>query len=181
VDLNLGPRPRYPRLRSARPDSTDLKLFMETVKTFVELGGEVEQSVVRDRIGLPDPPTGPQVKLLRPSPGGGGAPIEPAAPEPVEAAAIATAAQEHSAAPDGDAVDDLVARELENEGWRPLVDPIVRQIESVLGQCRTADEFLARLPELAAGLDTDALADRLGRAMIAARLAGEGEEELGGG
>lgn len=183
IDLNRGPRKRYPRLKIERPDATDLKLYMEAVTAFVNLGGEVEQSVVRDKIGLPDPPDttkdGKPVKLLRPA--GGAAQPPAAAPGADTTVELATQSQQlgvTTAA--GDAIDAVVARELDDEGWVPLMNPIIAQIEALAAKCSTAEEFRAALPGLAAALDTTALEDLLGLCMAGARLAGEAEKDLAG-
>lgn len=179
IDLNRGPRKRYPRLKIERPDATDLKLFMDTVKAFVELGGEVEQSVVRDKLGLPDPPEagqdGKPVKLLRAT---AAAAQQPAPPPPAADPAELVTQSQQLPSDDGDAIDMVVARELDEEGWRPLVNPIVTQIEALAAECGSAEEFRARLPELAANLDTTALQDLLGLVMGGARVAGEAEHDL---
>lgn len=64
VALNYGPRVRPPRIRFAIEAPEDLVAYMQAVASFVELGGEVEASVVRDKLGLPDPKPG--AVMLRP-------------------------------------------------------------------------------------------------------------------
>lgn len=184
IDLNRGPRRRYPRIKIERPDAPDLKLYMDTVRVFVELGGEVEQSVVRDKLGLPDPPQagadGQPVKLLR-APAQAMA-TQAAAAEPAQPTALALAAQDQRAyaspPDDGDAIDRLIDRELDDDGWRPLVSPIVEQVEALAARCRNADEFRAGLADLAGQLNTNALASHLGQCCLAARVAGETEQDL---
>jgi phage gp29-like protein len=175
IDLNLGPQARYPRLVIARPDAVDTKLFMETVKTFVELGGDVEQSVVRDRLGLPDPPPGKTVKLLRPAGAGGAAPVSepPTTQTPPVIPTLATAAQTapgHST-PDPDAIDTLISEMLGE--WHPVMDPLVNPVQDLLAECTSLEEFQRRLPELVQRQDPKGLADLLAKALFAARLSGE--------
>jgi phage gp29-like protein len=57
VRLNYGPDVEVPSLEYVIRTPAEQTAYMTNVKAFVELGGEVEQSVVRDRLGLPDPPT----------------------------------------------------------------------------------------------------------------------------
>jgi phage gp29-like protein len=66
VILNFGPQEVYPRLTLKEPDAEDLKLLVEALEKLVPLGLEVEQSVIRDKLGLPDPEEG--AKLLSSSP-----------------------------------------------------------------------------------------------------------------
>ncbi|PKQ02632.1 MAG: DUF935 domain-containing protein, partial [Alphaproteobacteria bacterium HGW-Alphaproteobacteria-11] len=64
IDLNRGPQKRYPRISIGLPVSIDSKQFAEALGALIDRGLKVEQSVVRDRMGLPDPDeTG---DLLRP-------------------------------------------------------------------------------------------------------------------
>lgn len=170
IDLNRGPQPCYPRLVIRRPDPVDTKLFMDSVKTFVDMGGEVEQSVVRDVIGLPDPPKGKDVKLLRPA----GTGTDPAV-SPIDPARLAIQSQQ--AMPEGDALDDLAAAAL--EGWQPMMDGVLSPIERLAAQCADADEFRRRLPEILADMDTGQVMEVLARSCFAARAAGEVEAEIG--
>lgn len=64
VDLNFGPG-SYPRLVLHVPEPEDLQQLVDALEKLVPLGLEVEQSVIRDKLGLPDPATGAEVKLLR--------------------------------------------------------------------------------------------------------------------
>jgi len=71
VDFNHGPPPsgEYPEVNIGEDEFFSVE-DMEKIERFVDLGGEVEESVVRDKLGLPDPAdrkdTGKPVRLLRP-------------------------------------------------------------------------------------------------------------------
>lgn len=171
IDLNRGPRQRYPRIRIERPDVVDTKAMMETVKIFVDLGGEVEQSVIRDRLGLPDPPKGAEVKLLRPD-GQSPAPDLPT-PDPGQ---VATQAQQGEIR-SGDALDDLAAEALKD--WGPGMTALVDPIQQLLDDCADAEEFKRRLPEILDRMDVGQITETLARACFAARAAGEAEAEIG--
>lgn len=56
VRLNFGDTVEVPALFFEIRSVAEQKAFMENVTGFVAMGGEVEQSVVRDKLGLPDPP-----------------------------------------------------------------------------------------------------------------------------
>lgn len=93
VDLNLGPRRLYPRLRIAREKREDLTALIGNLNTLVPMGLDVEVSVIRDKLGLPEPAPGAKV-LTAPA----AAPMGPAfnkalnrALTPVEAQAEAKA------------------------------------------------------------------------------------------
>lgn len=55
IDLNFGPQENYPSVLIQAPDQEDITLLTTALKELVPLGLKVEQSVVRDRLGLPDP------------------------------------------------------------------------------------------------------------------------------
>jgi phage gp29-like protein len=55
IDLNFGPQENYPVVQLRAPKAEDIKALSSALKDLVPLGLRVEQSVVRDRIGLPDP------------------------------------------------------------------------------------------------------------------------------
>ena len=65
VRLNFGPDVGVPKLKIGREEAWDATTMMPAVKTFVELGGRVEMSVIADKLGLPDAPKGDEVELLR--------------------------------------------------------------------------------------------------------------------
>ena len=60
IDLNWGPRESYPELVLRAQKQEDLTLLTTALEKLVPLGLRVEQSVVRDKLGLPDP--GPEVE-----------------------------------------------------------------------------------------------------------------------
>lgn len=55
VRLNYGEKALIPGIAAETRTDEELDVWMTTVERFVELGGEVEESVVRDRLGLPEP------------------------------------------------------------------------------------------------------------------------------
>jgi phage gp29-like protein len=86
VRLNFGPDAAVPRLFQPMRSPVEQAAFMANVTAFVELGGEVEESVVRDALGLPDPPKPkkgeePPRLLKRAAPVAPVAPVDPKTPE----------------------------------------------------------------------------------------------------
>lgn len=170
VDLNYGIQKLYPKIRIGRPEDVDLEKFMGNVEMFVRLGGRVGMSVVRDKIGLPDPAK--EEELLS-------APKAPTvdAPEATVAPPPKVVQSEHSAAlPDKDAVE--IGRDEALADWEPLVAPIVSGLEAEIAAAGSADEVKALLARRFAGLDVSALTEMLARSAFAARLAGETGETL---
>lgn len=78
VVFNYGDGTELPRIKIEFKKPEDLKLLSEALPPFVALGLRVEESVVRDKFGLPEPAE--DAALLRPPPAMGGFPVGPAAP-----------------------------------------------------------------------------------------------------
>ncbi|HEX7128297.1 MAG TPA: DUF935 domain-containing protein [Thermodesulfobacteriota bacterium] len=171
VDLNLGPQKAYPRIIIGLRDATNVAELSDALAKLVPLGLKVEQSVVRDKLGLPDPPAGKDVELLaQPAP-----PAPPVAPPadpegpPARASRLARQAAAN-AAREGDAIDALIDAELAD--WQPLLGPLVGELREVLAGASSLEEIRERLADALAEMDVDALADLLARAGFVTRLAG---------
>lgn len=173
VDLNLGPRKAYPKVRLHINKPEDLQGLTTALEKLVPLGLEVEQSVIRDKFGLPDPGTGPKVKLL-------GAPKQaqtpPATPAPATAAQASVpcshcGAAHAQATPAPDVLDRLAQDALSD--WipqlQPLVDPLIQAVQSA----QTFEELKVALAAAAQAMDPAALAEALAQAGFVAGLAGD--------
>ncbi|MDD2867700.1 DUF935 domain-containing protein [Neomegalonema sp.] len=182
IDLNRGPRELYPRLRIELPKSTDLKLFAEALGMMVDRGLKVEQSVVRDRMGLPDPPAGEKGDFLAPL-GASSPAVSPAPPALGARQPLASAFQPrasgadcacHAAGPD--ALDDLAGEMLGD--WRPVMAPLVDPIRRLLEEAGSLEEARDRLAELIGEMESAAFEELLTRGGFTARLAGRLEAPL---
>lgn len=185
IDLNRG-RPkggRYPRILIGRAEAWDASKMMPVVERFVALGGRVEESVIRDRIGLPDP--GESARLLQPAQSPAAAPQNaitgPDGNSPAKTASDgflgrlnllkATAAtDDRGASVDPDAIGRFVDTELDD--WQMLVDPITDPLIALAGTATSLDDLRDRLTGELSRMDTRALVDLLARSAFAARLAG---------
>ena len=85
--------------------------------------------------------------------------------------------QNLAAATQADAVDEAIDA-LMDDGWKPLLAPMIGGLRQKLLEAETPDEARAILAEAFADLDAAALTDKLAKAMFAARLAGETGEGL---
>lgn len=88
INLNWGRQENYPTLIIAAPKTEDLKMLSESLPPFIALGMRVEESVIRDKFGLPEPKEGAAI-LKAPAPvpfgapfGGGGQDPDPEPDEP---------------------------------------------------------------------------------------------------
>ena len=180
VDLNYGPRDLYPSLVIHTKEPEDTATLMSSVKSFVSLVGKVQESEIRDRLGIAEPEEG--ADLLKPEAVVNAA----AAPKPEPNPDV------EGGTPDEDADDDQPDgadpdAEVEGEGgkgaelnrtrtnggegfkrkpkiadtvddlvdakltqWEPLLEGNVGRLLAAIGKAKSYDEALELLAELAA-------------------------------
>lgn len=165
VDLNRGPQKAYPKVCIRRREAEDVDTLVKNVTTLVPFGLRVEESVMRDKLGLPDPP--PDARLLT-------APAAPAAADPF--AADLPPARERAAlnAQDGieqDAIDALAARML--AGWDEANDPLLQPLIDAVEAATDPEDLQRRLAEILARDPQGPVTETLARGLFAARAAGE--------
>lgn len=175
ISLNRGPQKRYPRICIKLVEEEDTKALVDNVERLVPLGLTVETSVMRDKLGLPDPPAGAEVLRARAPAAAGPQPPAEGAPGQTPARPLL---QAQGAGDASDAIDNLVSEILEGEGWEPLMAPIVAGLEERLAAATTLEEARRILAEQLGRMDVTQLADMLARGMLVSRLAGEGDIPL---
>jgi len=201
VDFNKGPPKSgaYPRVKIGQSD-VFTKEDMDILGDFVDRGGEVEMSVVRDRIGYPDPPEkakdGKPVKLMKPaakaSPNP--APVGQAGPAPgPEGAAAATLASEAglqglmrglklgralsmSPGAPADAIDAAVADMADQ--WQPVMAPMFDPLQKAFDAATSYEDLKTRLLAAVDKMDVRAMAELLAEAQFMARMAGDSGNAL---
>jgi phage gp29-like protein len=181
MDLEFGPeamKGRYPRLVIARPDKEDLKQFTDSVNTFVRLGLEVEQSEVRDRLGLSEPSAG--AKILRAVAAGTGAthtnrPGEDAPGRDADADADGADLSLHAQGADA----AVHPAERIADAMADAAGPAVAEMVAAIGVMVEKAGDLAELREMLAGaygdIDAGKLADVLAGGLAAAQAAGRSD------
>lgn len=172
IDLNFGPQENYPAVCVRAVKQDDIRILSEALERLVPLGLEVEQSVVRDKLGLPDPPAG--VKLLAlPKPSV--VETKPATNREDKALNMAGVGDE-----DLDAIDALVDAEL--DGWEPMMDPIMQPLYDLVADVAerggTLQDLLAALPGLYPDQDAEWLTAKLAAALLKARAMGDATDEV---
>jgi len=154
VDLNFGPG-RYPKLVVQVPDTEDTAALVDALEKLVPLGLEVEQSVIRDKLGLPDPASG--AVLLR----------APAAAAPLPAQLQQAANRE---LPDASTADDQ-AEQLERAA-APAWENVLQAIEEIVESAESLEDLREKLQAAYTELPREQLGEVLAMAFAAAELAG---------
>ncbi|SFM36082.1 Mu-like prophage protein gp29 [Pleomorphomonas diazotrophica] len=174
IDLNRGPRRKYPKIRIGRPDEVDVDKLTSNIAKMVPFGLRVGVATIYDKLGIVEPK--PEEEILRPSaqpPVSDGKPDNQDPPMPP---AAKTSAQRASAPPT-DAIDDAVIVSVD-DGWEEMVSPMIDGLEAKIGAAGSPEEARRILADHFRGMGTDAMAELLARLMFAARLAGEADEPL---
>lgn len=178
IDLNKGPQKAYPKIRIGRPEQVDVEKWMKNVETFVAMGGKIGMSTVRDKIGAPEPGKDEELLVPRGKPAIAGE--EPPADEKPIVAGKQAAHRASAPAKPADAIDRAIADILDDDGWAELVEPVVAGLEDRIASATTMEEIRAIIAERYRSMDVSAMTDMLARAAFAARLAGIGDDDLGG-
>lgn len=196
VDLNYGPRKRYPCLVFPITENEDIKVLVEAIEKLVPLGLEVSMAHVRERIGFDEPEEGDKLMVpvgkALPAPGAkndapGAKPTDktdaPDAPpediedEPAKAAArlqpqCPSCGGYHAIAADQTPeLDALVDDALDH--WEEDLSPIVKPLQALFERASSYAELEAGLDDLVAKMDAGPLADRLAKLQMKARGLGD--------
>ena len=194
IDLNFGPQQRYPALVLDVPDQEDLAGLADMLAKLVPLGLKVEQSVIRDKWGLPDPAK--DAELL------GGAPalpapavnramnqIPPSPPlskggeatgdltPPLKKGGVSAASGGIPVGAEGGGIPDPTAPLLERLGAEaePLLNTMLDPIRAALDDSADLMDFRDKLLTLYPDLDGKAFANLMGEALAAAEAMGHYE------
>lgn len=169
IDLNLGPRQRYPRIRIKRPNQEDIATLVDNVVKLVPLGLRVEASILADKLGLPNPDAGALCL------GSAQPPAEELAPEPPHKTAQRVTGEDTSS--DKDALDTLTATATDD--WEVQLAPLVEPVLALADKCTSVEEFTTALPELIQTQNPEALTEHLAKALFTARLHGMLDNQQG--
>lgn len=165
IILERGPQAKYPRIRIARPQAEDLETLANVLHKLVPLGMEVEQSEIRDKLGLSDP--SPGAKLLR-------APAQRLVASNELAQPALQAEQAGVAAPTTPAeqLGDRLLEETEKD-----MAAMLEQLEAMMAAATDLDEFAAMVRSAYPKLDSGAIAAKIGLALTVAHAAGRSDLE----
>lgn len=169
IDLNFGPQAAYPRVVLRTPDAEDLAGLTDMLAKLVPLGLQVEQSIIRDKWGLPDPaPDGERL----------GTPA-PAAPPALNRALNQIPPNPPFTKGGGEAggISDPTAPLVDRIGTEaePLLDALLEPVRQLLARADSLEEFRDSLLALYPDLDPSAFATLMGQALAVADAAGRFE------
>jgi phage gp29-like protein len=176
IDLNFGPQENYPELVIKAIKREDLTILTTALEKLVPLGLKVEQSVVRDKYGLPDPAEGaeclaPPVSTPPPGP-------EPSTPEPPpEIPPPLDQAKNSTEGGNVDHVEASLYRWVKNQS--APASSLIDAAAQLLDRVDTLEGFRERLIDLYAATDPEQLAEVMARLDLLANMAGriEAKEE----
>lgn len=166
--LNMGETRQFPRIRIFRPEQEDLNGMVDRlVKLIPYAENLVETSVVRDKLGFPEPAKG--AECLR----AGSLPeSEPGQEEKDRVAHSAHAVgmpDTQITEENRDWIDDLTDETLGE--WKPLAESLVQPILDLADRVSNFEDFEAGMSGLVMAQDTRELVLALGRSLFVARLA----------
>lgn len=183
VDLNFGPRDKYPTMVIPITENEDIKALVEAVTALVPLGLEVSMSKVRERIGFEEPDE--DEKLLKTTVPGTALPKpeEPPAPEknnPLKPKDSAQARVQpcahcggfHAVAADQRPELEALADDALSE-WETDLEPLVKPLQRLFETSKSYAQLEAGLDDLIAKMDAGPLADRLAKLQMKARGLGD--------
>lgn len=173
MDLEFGPSKAYPRVVIARPKQEDLKQLTDSLAQLVPLGLRVQQSEVRDKLGLSDPDK--DSELLAPqamaapvaAPAAVPAPIDQPQPTPEPTPALQS---EQVPSPAGKRASAATADM--TPGAEAAISTMAASIEAMLERASDLSEFRAMLSEAWGEIDESQLAAVLAGGIAATHAAG---------
>jgi phage gp29-like protein len=186
--LNYGIRDQYHGLKLNTQKPEDTAMLMDATTKYVNLGGKVQSSEVRDRLGLAEPEEG--AELLQPesaiaakhAPKAAPPRAElPEQPVPDDEPQPKELNRQRFADKQGveDVVDELEAAALSD--WRPLLDPTVGPLLKMLNEAKSFEDAQAILAELGGDLgdvlDLEALTKALARVTFRVRGIGDATDK----
>ncbi|MDW7643441.1 MAG: DUF935 domain-containing protein [Desulfuromonadales bacterium] len=158
IDLNFGPQENYPALQLRAPKAEDVVALVTALEKLVPLGLKVEQSVVRDRLNIPDPdPKAKPEDLLA---------AQPAPAPPAVNRALNRELNREQDAPDAAAI--IADRALDQADGSDLA----AAVERLLAEAESLEDVRDRLLALYPTLEIGQAGEVLGEALLVADLAG---------
>jgi len=160
---------RCPRLVFDTGEAEDMAAYAEALPKLVGVGMRIPEEWAREKLRIPLPADGDAVLQvaapasvlspeLRPAPG---------QKTPADKAALAAMTAGAAQADEFDQLADAMASD-----WERVTAPLVSPIKRLLEQCKTFEEFQARLPQAIEEMDAAALTEVMARGNFVAAIWG---------
>jgi phage gp29-like protein len=175
IDLNFGPQEQYPEIQLRAIPPEDVKALVEAVEKLVPLGLRVEQSVMCDKLGLPDvDPSAKPEDLLRPAGTQNQSKMDEETVEapPEKQLPSHTARNSQQSDPDEQlAIDDMIAS-VTDAALQGQADAILAGLLKQITEGGDYTEAMTWLAEAEPTMDSSAMEAMLGRALFIAETWG---------
>lgn len=170
IDLNYGPQERYPRIKLPVTEPEDIEALVNAVDKLVARGLKVGQSVMRDKLGLPDPDEDEELLVANPS-FLGSSDAGTAANRAGTGCSCCRGTALNREDPVTDALDEIEDEALQD--WELQITGSIDPIQQLAERATSYEEFLEGLPQLLDEMDSEELVKRLALATFKARGHGE--------
>jgi len=170
IVLNFGPQQNYPTIQLRAPKAEDIIALTNALKELVPLGLTVEKSVIRDKLGLPDPGANAKPEDLL----GSSAPTEPT-PLPAsrkDATNRSTAINSETGTDAGQTAIDTLLGSFTPDDLHQAMKTVLMPL---LTSMQESGDYAGALETLATAypaMNTDQLQDILARLIFCAEAAG---------
>lgn len=176
IILEKGPRKAYPRIIIGRPEEADIALVVDSVTKLVPLGLRVSASQMRDLVGLSEPD--PDEEVLSSPAGSQPQQTDIPIPPSLQVSRFAAGGNPTNGMGQLDAIDEGIQAILADQGWEPLIAPIIAGLSDKLATASSLEDVRTILAGHLATMDTTALQETLAKAGFSARIAGLANETL---
>lgn len=166
VDLNLGPRAKYPQIKIGFPDEEDLERLAEALAPFIDRGLPVPQKAILEKFGLSEASEGEP--LLHPVERVSGS--DSSNPPPASATAAMSDGSRAPVVDRRDAIDLFVERlrDSSDEALAPMIRPLLEECRGA----RSYEDLRARMVRAVQEMDPSRFSEMLARAGFSINLAG---------
>jgi phage gp29-like protein len=175
IDLNFGPQENYPEIQLRAIPPEDVAALVAAVEKLVPFGFQVEQSVMRDKLGLPDPdPKAKPEDLLRPAGAQNQSKLdeETAEAPPEKQLPPHTARNSQQTEPDEQLAIDAMIASITDAALQGQADAILAGLLKQITEGADYTEVMAWLAEAEPTMDSSAMEALLGRALFIAETWG---------
>ncbi|WP_040728234.1 DUF935 domain-containing protein [Thiomicrorhabdus sp. Kp2] len=172
IDLNFGVQGDYPKVVWSLPEAENIEAMVNALKELVPLGLKVSASVVRDKIGLPDPAEDDEILGKADALPQQSALNHQACQCPsCHTQDKAINAQQTAEVDDLDDLDDLEKEAMQD--WQPQIQAVINPIEQALTASVSLEDFLQKLPGLVESIESSELIIKLAEQTFKARGLGD--------